>query len=100
VIDGPSVSRPAVHLAALADPSIDPRPVDDPPDLGVRRADLPAAEPPSATAATLMVADRGARPGGTEASVTLVSGGGEAEASLGFDDLFNESSLPRYADVS
>jgi len=94
----------AVRLAALPDRGTDPRLSDEAVGTAPRPLALPAADRPSASGPTptvVLLTDGGARPDSPQAgSSPLSTGPTDADASFGFDELFSESSLPGYADVS
>jgi len=93
----PAVSRPAVHLAALADPGAGPRLVEEAAEAP-RLVVLPPAEVPAAAVPVALTTPVGAVADSAVSSRPSATGG--ADAVFGFGDLFREDSLPRYADVS
>jgi len=97
----PLVSAPAVHMAALSDSSTGARLTEGSPEIGPRRLTLPVIEPAPAPIGAAAAAEVGGGGGAADAPVVSAAvGTAESEATFGFDDLFDESSVPRYADVS
>jgi len=93
---GPAPARPVTQPAVLTDEVAGPRLT----ETGAGAVATPIADRPSAWGSpgephVGLVAASGSPGAGTAGADS-----GEASAAFGFEDLFNESSLPRYADVS
>jgi hypothetical protein len=95
---GPALGRGSLRLAAVADGGATPRPAEETPEEAPRLVALPASDGPSAEG--VVPAAVVALTSGTASSVAGAASVNDANAPFGFDDMFNESSLSRYADVS
>jgi hypothetical protein len=94
----PALGRGSLHLTAVADGGAAPRLAEETPGEARRLVAVPVSDKPSAptTTPSADVALTAGVRGGTAGAGSAT----DADTPFGFDDIFNESSLPRYADVS